>query len=261
MAELKPTRRLALLLGAGVAAGAVAGQARAAPPSGVNVAFFPGLRPVMIAKAQRWFEGEARAKLNWVAVGNGADLNAAIAGGTCDVGLGADSVTVAAGVSEGLPYKVVGIMDVDADADGEGADAATREALAKDGVPFVHMIVARDEFGRGYPGAVAGFLKAYDRALALWLRQPEEAAAMVAAQAGGSPAEALAAMRRRKFLPLRAQQAPQWLGVTGKAGDIAQALKSTADILVAQQAILSAPGLQAFERAIDTEYLRRAIRA
>ena len=252
MAQWRLTRRLALL------GAAASGPALAAPPSGVNVGYIPAARPVLVAKARRWFGQEARAKLNWLPLADGAALNAAIADGRCDVALGASSVAVAAGLSDGLPYTVVAILDVGPDS---GTPAPVRAALEAAGVPVVHLMMVRNAFGRAYPGAVAGFLRAYDRALTTWLRRPQEAAEVVAAETGVSPADALAEMRRHQFLPLRAQQGPRWLGVTGRAGDLTQVLASTAEVLVGQRVLLSAPDRRAFERAIDTEYLRRAIRS
>jgi len=57
------------------------------------------------------------------------------------------------------------------------------------------------------------------------------------------------------------QLASEWLGPPGHAGKFAHVLKSTADFLVTQKSIRSAPGIEAFRKAIDTSFLAHAAKA
>ena len=332
------TRR-GVIVGAGAGA-LLAGRARAAPPPGINVGFFTETKPSMIAKGKDWFAEDAGAKINWTEMGSGADINAGIAAGSLDMGLGAGSVPVAAGISQGLGYKVVAIMDnigpgedmvvrtsdgIKSPADFKGKKVATPfgstshfrllgflktngltqrdvtvldmkpaaiqaawsrgdidaayvwpparskiiedggtlyptwDKLDKAGYVIADLIIVRIGFANEYPQAVVGFLKAYGRALALWEQKPEEAASVVAQQAGVAPAVALADMKQYDFVPFREQESSRWLGKPGDPGQFARVLHDTAEFLVEQRSIRKAPGLAAFQQAIDTEYLQKAI--
>ena len=144
-------------------------------------------------------------------------------------------------------------------ADG-GAVFPTYQALDKAGYVIADLIVVRDGFAKQYPEAVSGFLKAYGRALDMYQQKPDDAAAIVAKQAGVTPAVALSDMKEYDFVPLQAQTTDAWLGGTpDKPGKLAIVLKGTADFLVEQRSIKSAPGVKAFQEAIDTSYLMKAL--
>lgn len=143
-------------------------------------------------------------------------------------------------------------------ADG-GVIYTTAPALEKQGYVIADLIVVRDGFAKSYPEAVVGFLAAYGKALEMWKTKPEDAAAVVAKQAGVTPEVAMADMKEYDFISLKDQLGPNWLGAPGKPGAFAHTLKSTADFLVGQRSIRHAPGLQAFQKAIDTSYLAKAV--
>ena len=335
------TRRAALG-GAAAAASALAGARRsgAASPEKVNVGFFTEAKPTMIAKGQGWFGEGVKAPINWTEFGSGAEINTAIVAGSCDIGLATGSVATAAGIAQGLPFQVVGLVDnigpaeemtvrtaanIRAPADFKGKKVATpfgstshfrllgflktngltqrdvtvldmrpaaiqaawskneidaayvwsparskileaggavfrtSEALDKAGYVVADVIVARTAFAKDHPEAVVGFLQAYGRALEMWRTKPDEAARLVAAQAGVTPETAMRDMKEYEFVDLAAQTGEEWLGPPGKAGKFAQVLKGTADFLAEQRSIRSAPALDAFGKAINTEFLRRAL--
>ncbi len=102
------TRRTAL---AAAGALAFAGRSRAATPSVVNVGFFTETKPTMLAKGEGWFEKGTGGKINWIEVGSGADINTAITAGSADFGLSIGSSPVAAGIAQGLPYQLIGMVD------------------------------------------------------------------------------------------------------------------------------------------------------
>jgi taurine transport system substrate-binding protein len=144
-------------------------------------------------------------------------------------------------------------------ADG-GAVFSTHEALDKAGYVIADLIVVRNGFAQQYPEAVAGFLKAYGRAVTMYREKPEASAEIVAKQAGVTPAVALADMKEYDFLSLADQASPAWLGGTPAApGKFASVLKGTADFLVEQRSIKSAPPLEAFQKAINISFLQKAL--
>jgi taurine transport system substrate-binding protein len=109
---LIPTRRQLIAGAAGLAAAAALPlrRARAAVPT-INIGYFIETKPTMIAKAQGWFEDEAKAKINWIEVASGAQINAGVVGGSIDIGIGIGSSPTAAGLSQGIPYKLIAMLD------------------------------------------------------------------------------------------------------------------------------------------------------
>jgi taurine transport system substrate-binding protein len=335
------TRRAALLAAGAAASAFATGRAgRARAPERVNLGFFTEAKPTMIAKGEGWFANGVKAPINWTEFGSGAEINTAIVAGSCDIGLSTGSVGTAAGISQGLPFQVVALVDnigaaeemtvrtaanIRGPADFKGKkvaapfgstshfrllgflktngltlrdvtvldmrpaailaawskneiDAAyvwspaksklleaggsvfrTWDALDKAGYVVADVIIVRNAFARDYPDAVVGFLQAYGRALELWRSRPDEAARLVAAQAGVSAETAMRDMKEYEFVDLAAQTNEEWLGPPGRPGKFAQVLKGTADFLVEQRSIRSAPGGEAFGKAINTEFLRRAL--
>jgi taurine transport system substrate-binding protein len=334
------TRRFALF-GAGATALTLPGRSRAATPATVNVGFFTETKPTMLAKGEGWFEAGTGGKMSWTEMGSGADINAAMTAGSCDLGLSTGSAATAAGIAQGLPLKLIGMVDnigpaeemtvrtaagMKTPVDFKGKKVATpfgstshfrllgflktngltqrdvtvldmkaaaivaawsrgeidaayvwapakSKILADGGTPFptyqaldqagyiiADLIVVRDGFAQQYPDAVTGFLKAYRRALAMYLEQPDATAEIVAKQAGVTTSVALADMKEYDFVPPADQVTPAWLGGTPQdPGKFARVLKGTADFLVQQKSIKSAPAVEAFQKAIDTGYLKKAI--
>lgn len=333
---LVTTRRTALV---GMGALGFAGRARAAMPDKVNLGFFTETKPTMIAKGLGWFDEAVGSKINWTEMGSGAEINTAIVAGSCDIGMATGSVATAAGIAQGLPFQLIGMVDnigpaeemvvrtsagLKTPADFKGKKLATpfgstshfrllgflktngmtqrdvtvldmkpaaiqaawakgeidgayvwspaksklieaggslyktSEALEKAGYVIADLIVVRTAFAQSYPDAVVGFLKAYGRALDMWRQKPDEAAEIVGKQAGVSTATAKSDMEEYDFVPLGDQAGARWLGGKGTPGKFAETLKSTADFLVEQRSIRTAPGLDAFQKAINTDFIVKA---
>ena len=107
------TRRRTLLR-AGLALGTTAllsRRVRAAAPDRINIAFFVGASPTMIAKGDGWIEDMTHAKVNWIEVGSGAEINTAVAAGSVDIGIGIGSSPTAAGIAQDIGYEVVSLID------------------------------------------------------------------------------------------------------------------------------------------------------
>jgi taurine transport system substrate-binding protein len=103
-------RRTLIAGAASLAAAATIPRARAATTT-MNIGYFVETKPTMIAKAQGWFEAASKTKINWVEMGSGAQINAGMVGGSLDMGIGIGSSPSAAGISQGIPYKVVAMLD------------------------------------------------------------------------------------------------------------------------------------------------------
>lgn len=316
------------------------GRGRAAVSGQLRVAFFVETKPTMIAKGEGWFDQMAGAKIQWSEMGSGAEINTGMAAGSFDIGLAIGSSPTAAGLSQGIPYELIGMVDnigpaedmvvrksdnIRMPADFKGKKVATpfgstshfrllgflatnkltqanvtvldmspnamvaawhrgdidagyvwapakAKMLEDGGVLFptyqeldaagyviADLIVAHTAFSQKYPEAVVGFLKAYGRALALWRTKPDEAAQIVAKEAGVSPDVAKHDMVEYDFVSQKDQLSPEWLGPPGQPGGFTSVLKRTADFLAQQKSIRSAPGLPVFQKGTNTSFLQRAV--
>ncbi len=80
-------------------------------PDTVRVSFFVETKPTMIAKGEGWFEKMAGGKVAWTEAGSGAEINTSFAAKSVDIGLAIGSSPTAAGISQKLPYELIGIVD------------------------------------------------------------------------------------------------------------------------------------------------------
>lgn len=143
--------------------------------------------------------------------------------------------------------------------DAGGEVFKTYDTLEAAGYVIADVIIARTTTAAANPAAMAKILQAYGRALDLYTAKPDEAATLVGKYAGVSAAVAKADMAEYDFVALKQQLEPAWLGRPGAPGKFATVLKGTADFLVEQKSIRSAPAVEAFGKAIDTSYLAKAV--
>lgn len=130
------------------------------------------------------------------------------------------------------------------------------DKLAEQGVVTGDLLVARTEFAEQNPELVSKFLQAVLKANDVYFNDPETAYADIAAVLGISEEDAKSQASQFTWLDAEGQLSEEYLG-----GGMAQTLKDTADFLVEQKSITSAPDLQAFQDAIDTSYLEDAAAA
>jgi len=106
--------RRKFLLGMGMTAATVAltrAKAWAAVPSEVRISTFDETNPTAILEAQGTLDHDIGVKVMWKQMGSGGAMNALIATGSMDIGLGAGTAPTAAGLAQGIPYKVVAMCD------------------------------------------------------------------------------------------------------------------------------------------------------
>ena len=139
-----------------------------------------------------------------------------------------------------------------------GAVFPTAEALDAEGYVIADCIAARTGFAEAYPEGVVALLHGYGQSLELYRTKPDEAAAIVAKEAGVSPEVAASNMAEYDFVSLPYQLKPQWLGAPGQGGRFDEVLKRTADFLVEQGSLRGAASLDALKAATHTEYLAKA---
>jgi taurine transport system substrate-binding protein len=142
-------------------------------------------------------------------------------------------------------------------ADG-GSSLTDSGKLAKKGVVTALLELVDTSFAKKYPDVVVKYLVVQQRALDLYRSKPDEAGAALAVELGVDQAEALKEAKGFTWLGL-ADQA-KYLGTSARKGPFAATLKSTADFLVGQKAIQTAPDLAGFQAAIDTSFIETALK-
>lgn len=90
----------------------VSGLSAQAKPDQVTIGYQVIPNAEIVGKQLGWFEKELGVKINWKQFDSGRDVNTAIAAGSVDMGLVGTS-PAAAGISQGVPYEVVWIHDLE----------------------------------------------------------------------------------------------------------------------------------------------------
>lgn len=142
--------------------------------------------------------------------------------------------------------------------DAGGQVILTSREMAQKGYLTGDVAVVRKAFAEKYPQLVVKYLQVQIKGVDLWNKNPKEAAAAVG-KAFNIPAdEAEREMKTLVWVTGKEQLSGAYLGTAAKRGKFAKVLKETADFLVSQKTIKSAPDLAAFEKAVNPAYLEKA---
>ncbi len=133
-----------------------------------------------------------------------------------------------------------------------GVNITDSAQLADQGIITADLVVARTEFAEQYPEIVENYIKVQIQANEVLLDDPETAATEIASVL--EITEEDAADQITQYVYLRGEEQADYLN-----DYIADALKATADFLVEQQSITSAPDLETFVNSINTSYLEAAL--
>ncbi|MFB9328093.1 aliphatic sulfonate ABC transporter substrate-binding protein [Paenibacillus aurantiacus] len=132
----------------------------------------------------------------------------------------------------------------------KGKVIVTSKEVADKGALTGEFGVVHDDFIAKYPEAVKQYIDVLDEGTKYYRDHPEEAAEALSKELGLSPEETLKAMNEITVLDKAAQSDPKYLGTPEQPGAFAALLKQTADFLVEQQSIKSAPELDVFQKAL-----------
>lgn len=127
--------------------------------------------------------------------------------------------------------------------------------MAKKGVVTADLGVVRTEFADQYPDAMKKYVAVLDEAINFYRQNPDEASQKISPELGISPEESLQAMNKLIWLTSQEQAEAQYLGTPGNAGNFAQVLQESAQFMVTQKNISSAPDLKAYQSAIRNNFL------
>ncbi len=139
--------------------------------------------------------------------------------------------------------------------DNGGKILVTSADMAKQGVITADLGVVRTEFADQYPDAMKKYVEVLDEAVNFYRQSPEEAGEKISTELGISPEESLQAMNKLIWLTSEEQADAQYLGTPDQVGNFAGVLKESAQFMVTQNTIASAPDLKKYQSAIRNDFL------
>ena len=140
-------------------------------------------------------------------------------------------------------------------AENDGKILVTSADMAKKGVVTADLGVVRKEFADKYPDAVKKYVEALNEAVNFYKKSPEEASKQISKEMGISPEESLQAMKKLIWLTSEEQADSEYLGKPDNVGNFAKVLQESAEFMVTQKAIPSAPDLKTYQSAIRNDFL------
>lgn len=132
----------------------------------------------------------------------------------------------------------------------DGKVLITAKQLAEDGIVTADIGIVSKEFAESYPDFLAGYVAVLNETTAFYRESPEEAAAAMSEEIGLTPEESLSVMNELVWLDAGEQASDKYLGTPDAPGALSQVLKDSAEFMVSQDAIPSAPDVAAYEKAL-----------
>lgn len=136
-----------------------------------------------------------------------------------------------------------------------GKILVTSADMTERGVVTADLGVVRKEFADKYPDAMKKYVEALDEAVNFYRESPEEAGKQISKEMGITPEQSLEAMNKLIWLTSDEQADPKYLGKPDNVGNFATVLEESAQFMVAQKTIQSAPELKTYQSAIRNDFL------
>lgn len=134
--------------------------------------------------------------------------------------------------------------------DDGGNIIVTARQLAENGIITADLGVVSNEFAAQYPEFLASYVAALDSAVQLYRDDPTAASEAISAEIALSAEESLAVMDELVWLSAEEQASEKYLGTPAAPGALSQVLKDSAEFMVDQGEISSAPNLQTYKEAL-----------
>lgn len=132
----------------------------------------------------------------------------------------------------------------------KGTVLVTAKQLAETGIVTADLGVVSKDFAAAYPDFLNGYVGALNEATQRYRDDPEAAANAISAEIGRSPEESLSVMNELVWLDVSEQASAKYLGTPEAPGELSQVLKDSAEFMVVQDAIVSAPDINAYKAAL-----------
>ncbi|MBD2058016.1 ABC transporter substrate-binding protein [Oculatella sp. FACHB-28] len=137
-----------------------------------------------------------------------------------------------------------------------GTVLTTSADLAERGVLTADVGIVRQAFVDEYPDVVKQYVAVLDEAVKLYRDDPEAVAEAIAPELGLTPEESLTVMEQLIWLDSSEQAKAEYLGSADQPGAFAEVLKSSADFMVTQGAIATAPDLDTYKQRLRGDVLQ-----
>ena len=134
--------------------------------------------------------------------------------------------------------------------DADGTVLITAKQLAEKGIITADLGIVSTEFAQQYPDFLKGYVGALDEAVQLYRNDPEAAAEAISEEIGLTPEESLAVMNELVWVSAEEQAGADFLGTPEAPGAMSQVLKDSAEFMVKQEAIPSAPDIDVYNKAL-----------
>lgn len=142
--------------------------------------------------------------------------------------------------------------------DDGGTKLIGSDEVAAQGFPTFDVAVATRDFSSQYPEVVAIYVQNLSKGVDLYRSDPAQAAQLIATELNLTPEEATAQAAGLIWLTAAEQIGADYFGTTDVPGALGQALKTTADFLVEQKVLDSAPDLTVFQSGANPAFLQQA---
>ena len=136
----------------------------------------------------------------------------------------------------------------------------TSKDVADMGYMTSNCEVVKKEFGKAHPEIVAAYIRALDKASALYRDDQAEAVKAIAKSLELSEDDAAFQMSGSQWLRASEQLQKEYFGTSAQKGDLVQNLSDTAEFLVEQGSIEKLPDISVFEEAVNPVYIEMALK-
>jgi len=143
--------------------------------------------------------------------------------------------------------------------DDGGTLLITAKQLAEEGIITADIGIVSKSFAETYPDFLVGYVEALDEAVQLYRNDPEAAAESISTEIGLTPEESLNVMNELVWVSADEQASAEFLGTPEAPGAMAQVFKDSAEFMVKQEAIPSAPDIEAYNKAIFNDAVSNAV--
>ena len=134
-----------------------------------------------------------------------------------------------------------------------GQVVVTSKEVAEKGALTGEFGIVHNDFIAKYPDAVKQYIEVLDEGTRYYRDHPQEASEALSEELGLTPEETLKAMNEITGLDASQQTDAKYMGTPEQPGAFGALLKATADFLVEQQSIKSAPDVDVFQKAIRSD--------
>jgi len=132
-----------------------------------------------------------------------------------------------------------------------GVMLTSSRELADRGYPIVDVDIVRTEFAVRYPHLVSAYIRAMDRAVALYRNDPKKAGDAMARHTGMTAGECLEQAAGSVWLTVEEQMSMRWAG----ASALGKTMYDTAMFLYEQGDLSQKPYIETFQNAVNGRYL------